>query len=124
LKQKGKNHEQRQLLAALRKGGGGVNTTEKNQRIAERLGAVRCGVHQSFTCDCGIATLVPNYFADLNAMHEAEKMLRRAPDTFQPGGIGHYLCLLDEMFDEPITSTAAQRAEAFGLTLGLWKEGE
>ena len=69
---------------------------------------------------------VPDYFSDLNACHEMEKVL-----TEEQCYTYHALLKCDE----PPTSehevnmwvfhtAAAQRAEAFGLTLGLWKEGE
>ena len=66
---------------------------------------------------------LPNYTEDLNAMHEAEKVLRVAPDTYQPGGRGHYAQLLDEVCgsDGKAFATAAQRAEAFLRTIGKWK---
>lgn len=65
---------------------------------------------------------VPDYFNDLNAMHEAEKMLTDAQYK-------EYCALLDEAgYDDrgigypnwSRSATAAQRAEAFGRTLGLW----
>jgi hypothetical protein len=62
----------------------------------------------------------PNYCADLNAMHEAEKVLT--------GLTRHAYCdaLLDTVPDSPdhlwevLTATARQRAEAFLRTLGKW----
>ena len=56
-------------------------------------------------------------FADLNAMHEAEKVL-----------ISRNICELRDYVHKlhsatngwPSFATAAQRAEAFGLTLELW----
>tara|TARA_R110002126_G_scaffold122079_1_gene263733 strand:- start:593 stop:898 length:306 start_codon:yes stop_codon:yes gene_type:complete len=68
----------------------------------------------------GIMRDCPDYLADLNAMHEAEKVFegygmrqsyRRnlliACDTTEP--------------NEVISATAAQRAEAFLLTIGKWE---
>jgi hypothetical protein len=68
---------------------------------------------------------IPNYCNDLNAMHEAEKMLTRLNR--------HDFCdaLLDIVADstnhlwdlcEVLTATARQRAEAFLRTLGKWEE--
>lgn len=56
---------------------------------------------------------VPDYLNDLNAMHEAEKVL------FGKVGWVHYsqVLLLGNTH-----ATAAQRAEAFGRTLNLWTE--
>lgn len=67
--------------------------------------------------------IIPDYFNDLNEMHEAEKVL---PDRI---GFMHYLCAEVGMDAYPhgfgeifilAHATAAQRAEAFGLTLNLW----
>ena len=66
--------------------------------------------------------LIPNYCADLNAMHEAEKELKS-------GQIGKYQSALwGAMYYSPqagigmIHATARQRAEAFLKTIGKWKE--
>jgi hypothetical protein len=76
---------------------------------------------------------VPDYLNDLNAMHEAEKVLDwdqkydygealarmtigdefDDPEGFTPNGLGYFA---------PITASAAQRAEAFLRTLGKWEE--
>lgn len=69
---------------------------------------------------------VPDYLNDLNAMHEAEKVLtdeqwpqyRDELRTVVLGGIR----LISQWCKADIHATAAQRAEAFGLTLGLWTE--
>ena len=69
--------------------------------------------------------VLPNYFSDLNAMHEAEKVLGEKK-------IRSYAFILAQVLDTSPTvdlddqflnihATAAQRAEAFGLTLNLWK---
>jgi len=63
-----------------------------------------------------------NYCADLNAMHEAEKVLT--------GLNRHAFCdaLLDTVADSPdhlwevLTAAARQRAEAFLRALGKWEE--
>lgn len=61
----------------------------------------------------------PDYFNDLNAMFEAEKILNYS-------NVSLYLSLLrtlkhsTEWQGQATHTTAAQRAEAFGLTLGLW----
>jgi hypothetical protein len=82
---------------------------------------------------CGICSddgWIPDYLNDLNAMHEAEKVLNSVQR-------GEYTCLLGDMNGVPdradwenvpkairaaCFSTAAQRAEAFLRTLNLWKE--
>ena len=68
---------------------------------------------------------LPDYFNDLNAMHEAEKMILKNADT---GYV--YDCELNievGAFEDGVVNymklwhaTAAQRAEAFGRTLELW----
>jgi hypothetical protein len=70
---------------------------------------------------------LPDYLNDLNAMHEAEKVLRemqtmtyldRLGDIVSQGmGEGSY----GEIWNI-LHATAAQRAEAFLRTLHLWKE--
>ena len=65
---------------------------------------------------------VPDYLTDLDAMHEAEKVLSRGAGYHQTGGFGLYKTALAEVCDEqhPIDATASQRAEAFLRTLGKW----
>ena len=53
--------------------------------------------------------ILPDYLNDLNAMHEAEKMIKGKM-------IHHYLEALEE-YVYPAMATAAQRAEAFALTM-------
>jgi hypothetical protein len=67
---------------------------------------------------------LPDYCNDLNAMHEAEKVLT--------GLNCHAFCdaLLDIVADSPdhlwevLTASSRQRAEAFLRTLGKWEEAE
>lgn len=61
---------------------------------------------------------LPNYFSDLNAMHEADKVLTEGQMTTMSQYLHRRLGMLWGFSD------ASQRSEAFGLTLGLWKEGE
>lgn len=72
---------------------------------------------------CGVNNL-PDYLNDLNAMHEAEKVLT-------PGQTELYVCVLERTLHGGRSSdlreafftlhaTAAQRAEAFLRTLNLW----
>ncbi len=62
---------------------------------------------------------LPDYLNDLNAMHEAEKVLTDAQRK-------QYAELLLPMMGEPewsyndVFATAAKRAEAFLRTLNLW----
>ncbi len=62
-----------------------------------------------------------NYCTDLNAMHEAEKMLTEIQCKF------FRTFLYEKLTDEPASryiwhATARQRAEAFLRTLGKWEE--
>ena len=62
---------------------------------------------------------VPDYLNDLNAMHEAEKVLMNEQ-------IGVYLRHMSNLtslgYFGAIHATAAQRAEAFLKALNLWKD--
>ena len=68
----------------------------------------------------GYEVSLPNYTQNLNAMHEAEKVLwdtgKAMEFTNQLVGIAddHLMCLSH--------ATAGQRAEAFLRVLGLWEE--
>lgn len=61
---------------------------------------------------------LPDYINDLNAMHDAEKVL----DTLQQGFFWDYLKDMTGEGFEQLHATARQRAEAFLRTLGRWKE--
>ena len=73
---------------------------------------------------------IPDYFNDLNAMHEAEKFLKskvKNPDNWSTWfNYTNKLSKLmsqqyrDDKLVNAIHATAAQRAEAFGRTLNLW----
>lgn len=63
--------------------------------------------------------VIPNYLNDLNAMHEAEKVLFARNDWS--------VCKYDELLGAATSSwkwnaTAAQRAEAFLRTIKKWEE--
>ena len=61
---------------------------------------------------------LPDYCADLNAMHEAEKVLNIIEQ-------GHYWDYLKDLTDEgfnQLHATARHRAEAFLRTVGKWEE--
>lgn len=60
----------------------------------------------------------PDYLNDLNAMHEAEKAMTTAQHLHYLAHLGT-VCLHSGVAKE--CATAAQRAEAFLKTLGLWK---
>ncbi len=63
---------------------------------------------------------LPDFLHDLNAMHEAEKVLTSEQVT-------SYVYSLESMNDRwstPAFATAAQRAEAFLRTIGKWEEAK
>lgn len=112
--------------------------TPEKQRIAI---AKACGwtafkeeIHPAITYlwafppeDEGSFDIVPDYLTDLNAIHEAEKVLDDAKwfeymlnlmDVCQRHfDLGKWTCVQVCM-----SATAAQRAEAFLRTLNLWEE--
>jgi hypothetical protein len=88
-----------------------------NQKINEAI-AKACGWEHKPT-NCGGA----DFCTDLNAMHEAEKVL--APSNwnrFSEKWWNYYHHLLDGDVHKIIHATARQRAEAFLRTLGKWEE--
>jgi hypothetical protein len=97
-----------------------------NQAIAEACGIVGKNEYgplyqtpDGWVVDC------PQFATDLNAMHEAEKVL--APknwNRFSEKWWDYYHHLLDGDVHKTIHATARQRAEAFLRTLGKWEEGE
>ncbi len=67
---------------------------------------------------------IPDYLKDLNAMHEAEKVLNDKQCDNYRNELDR-LCLSEHktvVEDRVWHATAAQRAEAFLRTLGLWKD--
>ena len=99
------------------------------KRHADGLGYYQ-GVHPAFMG----GRAVPDYLNDLNAMHEAESSLTEEQfyiygsylDTITLPKKSMPMCYVDSpeagMYRELICATAAQRAEAFLKTLGLWEE--
>ena len=117
-----------------------MNTEKQRIAIAEACGWTDVkgtkGVHPKARFKgCGYADdwiALPDYLNDLNAMHEAEKVLT---PKYQPAKgesqWSDYLAWLGfcgenktrEVY-ECVTATAAQRAEAFLRTVGKWEEGK
>jgi hypothetical protein len=62
---------------------------------------------------------LPDFLNNLNAMHEAEKLLR-AKDELWGEYCGHLV--KNGSWFNAVDATAAQRAEAFLKTLNLWEE--
>ncbi len=86
------------------------------EHIREReFGRGLVGVHPTIKDHCGIY----DYLSDLNAMHEAERVLGEK--------LNDYTRVLSLVANTPFTvplvcATAAQRAEAFLKTLNLWAD--
>jgi hypothetical protein len=92
-----------------------------NAAIAEACKWTDLAIHPEFGLmgtppdSHGLRVAVPWYAVDLNAMHEAEKVLRGAEwDT--------YVDLLAETWIQVAHATARQRAEAFLKTIGKWED--
>lgn len=84
------------------------------------LNGRRCFERKDDPCGYGIE-YIPNYCTDLNAMHEAEKVLTDEQCVFIR------LHLRERLENHPASryvwnATARQRAEAFLRTLGKWEE--
>ncbi len=60
-------------------------------------------------------SFIPDYCNDLNAMHEAEKLLN-TNELWE----NYKACILNWM-TEPVCATASQRAEAFLRTIEKWE---
>lgn len=61
---------------------------------------------------------IPNYLNDLNAMHEAEILIRKNYDIY-----GAYLQYLNRTAPEcRVHANAGQKAEAFLRAIGKWEE--
>lgn len=68
---------------------------------------------------------VPDYLHDLNAMHDAEKVLRKVMGGNDSDAIiANRMTQYAELIDYAIDATAPQRAEAFLRTLGKWEKSE
>jgi len=83
--------------------------TPEKQRIKV---AVLCGWD---VAEYTFLTGVPDYLNDLNAMHEAEKMLTKE----QHDDFCDMLIVTAPKDGEAYSATAAQRAEAFALTMDV-----
>lgn len=93
-----------------------------NQRIAETCGITQPNQHGTlYRTENGWGYNCPDFCNDLNAMHEAEKVLTELQCTF-------FASHLRERLEDHSASryiwhaTARQRAEAFLRTLGKWEE--
>ena len=100
-----------------------------NQRIAEACGWTNFVVHPRFglmgaSPDTRIQTAVDYYTVDLNAMHEAEKVLTKEQNREYQTYMYDMACEIDNTCGRwmPYSATARYRAEAFLKALGKWEE--
>jgi hypothetical protein len=104
-----------------------MSDDEINAAIAESLGWSLVGTSIRAGRPPGVdyigSEFIPNYCADLNAMHEAEKVL--AKDQWEDF-VDHLVndWSTPDPWKEVCHATARQRAEAFLRTLGKWKEAQ
>jgi hypothetical protein len=95
--------------------------TPEQQRIAI---AEACGWEPTpeghFHPDNPTGQTPPNYLNDLNAMHEAEKVLTSEQVTSYVDSLES----MNERWSTPAFATASQRAEAFLRTIGKWEEAK
>jgi hypothetical protein len=96
-----------------------------NAAIAEACGWTDFAVHPEFGLmgtppdTHGLRTAVDWYTIDLNAMHEAEKVLNDANMFVMAHHIERLVSAKGQHY---FHATARQRAEAFLRTLGKWEE--
>jgi hypothetical protein len=67
---------------------------------------------------------LPNYHGDLNAMHEAEKVLTHGQASYYLSELIGINTKDESTHHGSYHATAAQRAEAFLRTIGQWEEVE
>ena len=84
---------------------------EKRIKVAKLCGWKSTYIGTPGTTPCSLDfTKMPDYLNDLNAMHKAEKLLEEEPRE-------QYIDWLDQKYLYPAFTTAAQRAEAFVITM-------
>lgn len=81
-------------------------------QAGEMLRKITVHVAQSDERDGRLFAQIPHFSTDLNAIHEAEKLLTDHWDGFH---FRNHLC-------NNIHATARQRAEAFLKTIGKWRD--
>jgi len=79
--------------------------------------------------DCIPLDPLPDYFSDLNAVHELEQQTWSKEWNLRDNFCDHLALTIDPVHGyrglkatDALQATAAQRAEALGLTLNLWKQ--
>jgi hypothetical protein len=107
-----------------------MNPEQQRIAIAEACGKWYSGWPHEYMNQADRLRHIPNYINDLNAMHEAEKVLTKA----NWGGYAAELYRITDAHNHGISpnhhwlavafSTATQRAEAFLRTIGKWEEAK
>jgi hypothetical protein len=98
-----------------------VTGTERQQNHYGKREWRKDGVTTPEGWDGHYAWDLPNYFSDLNAMHSAEKVLTREQWSDYTARLNSDMAGGSQGICQAIChAAAAQRAEAFGKTLGLW----
>ena len=101
-----------------------MNKEKQRIAIAEACGIVSKDKWGSlYKTPRGILRDCPDYLNDLNAMHEAEKVMRDSPKKKHTylQWLGCEDAYTSTVFAS-VTATAAQRAEAFLRTINKWEE--
>ena len=98
-----------------------MNPEQQRVAIAEACGKWHSGWPHEYMNQADRLRHIPNYLNDLNAMHEAEKLLVRLQWVSY---LRRLQTLCDESVTWPIHATASQRAEAFLRTIGKWEEAK
>jgi hypothetical protein len=98
-----------------------MNPEQQRVAIAEACGKWHSGWPHEYMNQADRLRHIPNYLNDLNAMHEAEKLLVRLQWVSY---LRRLQTLCDESVTWPIHATATQRAEAFLRTIGKWEEAK
>ena len=104
-----------------------LTNEQKHIKIAEACGwrIVQANVHTMHVWEPGaesparlglnLEDKLPNYFNDLNAMHEAEKILEVSQQKEYEQLVSDSTCTMFKLH-----ASARVRAECFGRTLNLW----
>jgi hypothetical protein len=92
--------------------------TPEAQRIAI---AEACGWKTEYRDAVSSVTALPDYLNNLNAMHEAEKVLVSLQWVSY---LKRLQTLCDESVTWPIHATSSQRAEAFLRTIKKWEDAK
>ena len=107
-----------------------MNPEQQRVAIAEACGKWHSSWPHEYMNQADRLRHIPDYLNDLNAMHEAEKVLAKA----NWGGYAAELYRITDAHNHGISpnhhwlavafSTATQRAEAFLRTIGKWEESK